>query len=393
VKVALELGPILRSSKRHKATFMVVVMQLASSFTVVSWLFLLTGWVHGVGGRPVGFDERDLIEAAVRVPVGAAGADRPGLEAVTALPDVQAATRIDPGVRGRARFVSLLFAVDGGGGNRRGPEVFGWSTYTTPALFAVLGVPFLEGGAPRGPDEVVLTRSLRQRLFPGEPCLGRTVGADDAAPARVAGVVPDVLMRTGLTVAPAVVAFRFGPPPGARETTYLVRSRPGARHQVAARLGALLGPAGPNRLLEVTALGVTPTPQRAFGDGLLVIFAIVGTALAIIAVVGALALSSYLVAERTRQIGIRRALGATRWAVVRYFLVENALAGALGIALGAVITLGLYLLTAALIPEMTLSAAPLAGAALVLWGAALLAGAIPARRAARISPALATRGR
>jgi putative ABC transport system permease protein len=377
--VALELGPILRSGRRHKGTLVVVVLQLAAGFVVVSWLLLLTGWVLGIGHQPVGFDETDLVMATVRAP-----GEPPALDRLAALPEVTAATSVEPGPRERSRHGSL-FSADG-------PAVFGWSTYTTPALFPVLGVRFLEGSAPPvDRPGVVLTRRLRERLFPDGPCLGRMVRSDDAPGAAVTGVIEDVLMRTALTFEPTSVAFRFGPAPGQRGWHYLLRARPGRRDQVAAALAAALGPPGPARLVEVTRLGVTPSPQRAFVDGLIVLFALVGALLAVIAITGALALSSYLVAERTRQIGIRRALGATRWAVIRYFLVESAVAGALGVALGALLTATLYHLTTAMFPGMRLTWPSLTVTALLLWGGAVLAAYVPARRAAHISPSEASR--
>jgi hypothetical protein len=64
----LELGPILRSSVRQRGAFATLVLQVAASFTVGSWLLLIGLWVRFVAERPNGFDTRDLVSATVREP-------------------------------------------------------------------------------------------------------------------------------------------------------------------------------------------------------------------------------------------------------------------------------------------------------------------------------------
>jgi putative ABC transport system permease protein len=111
----------------------------------------------------------------------------------------------------------------------------------------------------------------------------------------------------------------------------------------------------------------------------------------LLALLGALAVSSFLVAERTRQIGIRRALGATRRDVIRYFLVENALATLLGTAVGLLMTACLYLVMRKVFLGIQLSPKLLLLTGALLWIDATLAAMIPARRAAQIPPSVASR--
>ncbi|MEN9865585.1 MAG: hypothetical protein RL748_1175, partial [Pseudomonadota bacterium] len=106
---------------------------------------------------------------------------------------------------------------------------------------------------------------------------------------------------------------------------------------------------------------------------------------------GIVGMSSLWVAQRRKQIGIRRALGARQIDIVRYFISENILITSLGVSIGLVLTLGLNQI---LVRQLALSSLPLpmllaASALFLLLG--MVAALGPALRAARIVPALATR--
>ncbi|MDH3848730.1 MAG: FtsX-like permease family protein, partial [Gammaproteobacteria bacterium] len=97
------------------------------------------------------------------------------------------------------------------------------------------------------------------------------------------------------------------------------------------------------------------------------------------------------VSRRTRQIGIRRALGATRVSIVRHFMVENFLVSTIGVAMGGILAVALNMLLVekfALEP-MAWYVIPSAMVSLWLVGQAAVAG--PARRASNVTPAIATR--
>ena len=106
---------------------------------------------------------------------------------------------------------------------------------------------------------------------------------------------------------------------------------------------------------------------------------------------GVLGLASFWVQQRTKQIGIRRALGATRGNILRYFQVENFMLSSAGIVLGLLLAYGLNLLLMHYyeLPRLPLAYLPVA--ALLLWLLGQLAVLGPARRAASIPPAVATR--
>jgi putative ABC transport system permease protein len=175
---------------------------------------------------------------------------------------------------------------------------------------------------------------------------------------------------------------------------YVVRAQPGRLNEVMK--------ATEQRLFEVSRLRVLEKVQplsdarrESYQDdhGLVVILGVVCTALVAVTAFGIVGLTSYWVQQRRRQIGIRRALGATRQAILRYFQTENLMIAAAGSAVGVLLALGLNLWIMssyqgvdrlhALYPCVGALSVLLLGQIAVLW---------PALRAASIPPALATRG-
>jgi putative ABC transport system permease protein len=106
---------------------------------------------------------------------------------------------------------------------------------------------------------------------------------------------------------------------------------------------------------------------------------------------GIVGLASFSVARRTRQIGTRRALGATRPAILRYFMLENFLISSVGVVAGAVIAVALNMWMVQAFDLTPISWYIIPGAMLALWIVGQFAVYGPARRASLVSPAIATR--
>jgi putative ABC transport system permease protein len=114
-------------------------------------------------------------------------------------------------------------------------------------------------------------------------------------------------------------------------------------------------------------------------------------ALLVVTALGIIGLASFWVQQRTKQIGVRRALGATRGQILRYFQTENFLLATLGIVIGMMLAYGinLGLMSKYELPRLPAMYLPLG--AVVLWLLGQLAVFAPARRAASVPPAVATR--
>jgi putative ABC transport system permease protein len=114
-------------------------------------------------------------------------------------------------------------------------------------------------------------------------------------------------------------------------------------------------------------------------------------ALLIVTALGIVGLGSFWVAQRRRQIGVRRALGATRGNILRYFQTENFLLATIGIALGMLFAwvINLFLMHHYELPRLPLAYLPIGAIALWLIGQAAVLG--PAMRASAVPPVVATR--
>jgi putative ABC transport system permease protein len=111
----------------------------------------------------------------------------------------------------------------------------------------------------------------------------------------------------------------------------------------------------------------------------------------LVTVVGIVGLAAFTVATRTKQLGTRRAVGARKYHILRYFIVENWIITTGGVVVGCILALGagVQLSRMYLIPRLPLYY--LVGGVLLMWIVGLLAVMVPALRAASISPAVATR--
>lgn len=113
--------------------------------------------------------------------------------------------------------------------------------------------------------------------------------------------------------------------------------------------------------------------------------------LTVITCLGIIGLASFSVARRTKQIGTRRALGASRTAIMRYFLLENFLVSSVGVVVGAILAVALNIWMVEAYDLTPIGWYLVPAAMLVLWLVGQIAVFGPARRASMVSPAIATR--
>jgi predicted permease len=265
-----------------------------------------------------------------------------------------------------------------------------------PGYFEALGISLLQGRAltendgPTAPGVAVVNEAFARQHFGGESAVGRTVriGGEET---EIVGVVGDSRWAS-LDEQAAPFAYRPLARVSRGSVALMVRTAgdPAALEAVVRREIRSLDSDLPFQAvttLEESVRGLTLSQRiAARGAGA---FGLVGL---LLAVVGLYGLLSYLVAQRTREIGLRMALGARTGSVIRLILRQGALLVAVGALLGVLASL--WLLPA--LGELLFGVAPtdplaVAVVLLLLLAVTLAASYLPARRAARVDPMTALR--
>ena len=298
---------------------------------------------------------------------------------------------------------SMIYSViDVAGRPRAGEGTGGMVTWRaiTPGYFAALGVPILRGRGfreeDRGPQSgaVIFSDALARRMFPGEDPLGKQIRPGRSGPwLTVIGVAGNV--KNGALMDPDGPEFyvvrKHSPQEFGRTATAFL-SGPMDQAALARWVRADVAALDPTLPVNVESLGqhigkLAQGPR--FNAWLLGLFAGMGLLLSAIGLYGVI---SFLVAQRTQEIGVRMALGATPAAVARLVMGHAARWTLAGAALGIVGSwFAARLLGAMLFHVSARDPWILAAAAAVLWAIAMLAAWVPSRRAARVDPMQALR--
>jgi len=259
-----------------------------------------------------------------------------------------------------------------------------------------LGIPlkggrFFESSDGRGgPKVVMLNESAAKKYFPADDPVGRPVRLDDVEHT-VVGIVGDV-HQTSLETAPRAEIYEPLPQTRAGSGELLIRTN-GDPYQLLPAVKAALHQALPDVPLRgvrtMEELISRRTAQRRLNMLLLGLFGLLGLVIAAVGIYGVMA---YVVSQRTREIGVRMALGATRGNVVRMVMWNASLTVALGLTIGGA---GAWYLSAAartfLFRLDATDPRAFAAATVTLAAVASIASLIPARRAASIDPMVALR--
>lgn len=241
------------------------------------------------------------------------------------------------------------------------------------------------------PPTAIITEALGRSLFKGEAPLGKTFYDDQSHPIRVIGVISHMQGSwVGWDkVDHVMLAPRIQTQPS---TQYAIRTAPGEIDRVMADVEVALRKRDPNRVVG-EAEKLTKEKARSYaGDSLMAVTLSTVTGLVLVfSALGIFGLATFNVNTRTRQIGTRRAVGARKRDIVRYFMTENWLITTLGVVAGCCLALaaGFWLSTQYQLPRLDLYY--LVAGVLGLWVVGQLAAWQPSRRAAKVSPAMATR--
>lgn len=410
----MDFLPILSTLRRHKTAATLVVLEIALTCAIVCNAVFLVGNRLDRMHKPTGITEDEIVDFRI------AGIGVKKDEMAQTVTDM-AALRAIPGVK----LVASTNMIPLGGSSwnntvRTTPEMTASGTNAalyvgTDDLVETLGVKLIAGRdftANEYQDfdavmkqkatysSIIVTKGLAEHLFPGQNALGKRVyswGKDDGQ--TIVGIVERLARpndndgpRGGTTdisdcafIAPLRPAYTVG-------SHYLMRVQPGRGHDILKQAETTLMKLDPARLV----LGKqTFAEVRAeyFKEDRSMAFLLVGVSLALLLItgLGIVGLASFWVQQRTRQIGIRRALGATRSNILRYFQLENFILATAGIVLGMALAyaINLWLMHKYAVPRLPGSFLPIG--AVLLWGLGQLAVLGPAMRASMVAPATATR--
>ena len=267
-----------------------------------------------------------------------------------------------------------------------------WYRSVNAAYFKTMGMRFARGGVMRpGAPEAVVNEAFVKRFFPNEDPMGQQIIADDSAPLTIVGVVADARTRGPRidTRNEMFLPYQFMP-----QGTYNIVIRAADNVAVIPALRSLITAIDPKvplaRPTTMSELHAEALAQPRLLATLLGAFAGAALLLALIGIYGVIA---YAVSNRTTEMGIRLALGATPKQVVGLVLGDGLKLGVIGLAIGVAGGLmaanGISALLYGVAPRDPMT---FAGAAVVILATAMLGSWLPARRAARIAPTEALRG-
>jgi putative ABC transport system permease protein len=275
----------------------------------------------------------------------------------------------------------------------------------TPGYFSTMGIRVREGREftnaddARVPGVVIVSKSVAEKLWPGRSAIGQRLSMADRPTAKdwltVVGVVDDVI-QAGLRDQPDVAMYQplaqIDGPGFLSHLSIVVRSASDPTTLAASMRDAVhaIDVDQPVQSLGTMKSLISSTiAEPLFQVRLLSVFSLCALLLAAIGIYGVLA---YAVTERTREIGIRVAVGARPADVIRMVVARTIALAITGIVFGVLASLGLTrVLTGLLFQVKPTDPATFAAVGTLLFGVALAATIIPARRAARVDPLIALR--
>jgi putative ABC transport system permease protein len=405
----IEFGPILSSLRRNKVGAVLIALQIALTLAVLCNALFIIQQQTSLSRQPSGVRDEASVFVITNRWVGQSSdlAERvqTDLSGLRGLPTVADATvSFDHPLGGpvmaegitlhpdnpRSGTGAMVYPVDDHALNTLGLRLIAGRNFRPDEIVTRHGVG--EHAASLG--GLIVTQAVARALAPDGKVLGRAaLIIPDGTTAPIIGVVERLQSTPLAGNAPFGAQSMLMPYLWAdSQVFYLVRAKPGqlAAAMLAAR-NELYGISRRRIIMGVQSL--TDARRDAYrGDrGVALIMGVVCVILLGVTAFGIIGLTSYWVSQRFRQIGIRRALGATRGTILRYFQTENLLIAAGGSLLGVLLALAANLWILRSIALARLPLAYLVVGAIAVLGLGQLAVLWPALRAASVPPAVAAR--
>ena len=392
--------------QRSRARSGFVVVEVALALILLTGAGLLVRSLTHLMAVDPGFDPKNVLTGSVLLPNAKYDKDERRAEFYA---ELLSRLRQLPGVRSASANGFLPFAgiIAGTGVDVEGRPALPMAekpvisiTLVEPQYFETMGIPLLQGRSFNEREgvelshKVVISESMAKQLWPNENPIGKHVTIymkRENSPSEVIGVVGDV-KHAGLDADIRPTAYWPFPELAFSFMTVVVRTDGDPLALAPALRETVLSldkdqPVADIRTLE--SLLSDSLARTRFATVLMAVFAAIALLLAVLGIYGVV---TYIVEERTREIGIRLALGASYRIIIRLLLKQGMILAGLGIVIGTALSLGLTrLLVNLLFGTEATDPVTFAGVVLGLGGVALAASYLAARRAARVSPMTALR--
>ena len=408
----MDLLPILSTLKRHKTAAGLIVLQIALTCAIVcNALFLISERLTAINA-PTGMPDKELLVILMSGMVRVENPDaqtRVDLQALRQIPGVKSVNLLNQMPFGNnSNNTGVRLTPD----NKTGKPVVTNQYITSEGWLQTLGLHLAEGrdflpeeyqndsevgmqDQPKIPA-VIINKRLAQRLFPNGSALGQQIYVFGKEPTRVVGVLDELISTDPKShdennlhtmMLPIRPSFRGG--------YFMIRvNDPAQRDAVLKKAVDVLvkGSVGVKRIVRDQKVFETMRSDYYQQDRSMVwLLGGVCVGLLVVTAFGIVGLASFWVQQRTRMIGTRRALGATRGQILRYFQTENFMLSTMGIILGMAAAYGISvaLMRNYELPRLPLLYLPVG--AVILWMLGQIAVWAPARRAAALPPVAALR--
>lgn len=413
MKLNLEIRPILSALLRSKTGAILVALQVAISLAILTNAVYIVQLRMEVVARPSGLtEENDLFSINISNRKVADHAEQ-----IATQKQEEATIRGVSGVQGVTRVSQTPLSWSGSTtgvslDRKQATTSANVSMYiASESVMKLWGLKLADGRdfnqgefreidtstSKEFPNVVIITKALAERLFPGQASVvGKTIyfgTGDDANESRIIGVLERLQTHAAQIGAKGeisvVLPIRMSNDPYSK---YSVRAEPGQRERVMKDVEMALRKASATPIIVNLRSFQEDRSRRYRADnGLAWMLIAVCVLLLLVTASGIVGISSLWVTQRRKHIGVRRALGARKIDVLRYFVTENFMITTFGIACGLALAIGLNQLLVSKLELTKLPAAYLLGGSVIFWILGIIAVVGPAARAASISPATATR--
>ena len=398
----MEFGPILRTLLRNKTRMILIVMEVALTLAIVVNSINMMQDMQFKMMRPTGIDEENII--TIRSRPFSQEFKEDGYFANARQADLDLLRSL-PGVRSAEAFSGIPLS---GSGSSYGCKPLGSEINTLgtamldagPDAVETLGIELISGRDITEDDineadskNVLITKAYADRLFPDGDAVGKRLQTNT--------------QETQFTIV-GIIGYMHGFWPGWQYLEhvmirpnkpggfnlgifYMVRVEPGQMEDLLASIETKMLALNDGRNVTIRPLSEIKSETYEAEKAVVNMLRAVIALLIFVTALGMIGMTSFSVTERTHHIGTRRALGARKVDILRYFLTENWIITTIGVLVGTGLAYGLNYLLVDLVSGVKLDWLLLFYGILLMWVVGQLSAFLPAWEGARTSPAVATR--